>query len=147
MSLVQALYPSATLFAASLSKRCRPRPYAWQPPGAVFAIVWTFLGITTGITGFKMWDANNREANTAYYALLFCLGTGWYVSQKICKQWFTLLYVASTYAIAQWLYVSLRRINTQKTKDASLWLLPLLGWLLIAFFLALLALIKMYKPY
>jgi tryptophan-rich sensory protein len=142
MSWVYAILPAINLFLSG-SEICRPLPFTWQPPGWVFALVWTALSITSGFSGYWIYLINDSIATAAFILLCWFLGIGWALSNKICNQFITAIDVYSTLILSIILFVRLRYVNkNEKNKSANLaswFILPLVLWLGFAQALSLLA--------
>ena len=131
MSAIYGFLPAGSLLF-STPYRCRPEPYVWQPPGIVFQVAWSVLAVTTGLAGLSIYKVNDQEANTVFVGLCFLFGTGWAISNRICNQYATLVYVMLTLYTAYWLYDRLRTLGGEEAKKGQRALIPLLVWLLVA---------------
>jgi len=145
MSWVYAVLPAINLFLSG-AEVCRPKPYAYEPPGWVFAAAWSALSVTSGFAGYWIYLINDPIATSCFILLCWLFGIGWALANKVCNQYITVLDVYSTLIVSVILFIRLRWLalnanpKIRQTANLASWfILPLLCWLAFAQSLSLLA--------
>jgi len=151
MSWVYALAPAVNLAFASYAlnyETCTPTPLVWQPPGEIFSLAWTALAVTTGVTGYKLGEIDDVTANNWFITLVFLLGPGYVVSNIMCNQLSSFIYVSLTFATVLGFLLHLNKLAGDGSTDAQHkaviarnYLIPLLVWVSFAYLLTIMALI------
>ena len=145
MSWIYGLLPAGSLLF-SLPHRCVPEPKTWVPPQNVRVAVWTTLAVTTGLAGAELYKLNDQETSTIFIALTFLFGTGWIITTRACNQYLNVVYIVALLLTAWWLFTRLDTFKDQAgAKQALLFLIPLLLWLLFSTFLSGIALGALWK--
>lgn len=150
MSWVYALAPAVNLYFASYAlnyETCTPMPETWRPSGEIFQLVWAALAVTTGVSAYNIAALNDLTSNNWFIALLFLLGPGYVVSNIMCNQLSTFVYVTLTFLVSLGLLLHLTKLagtNSTEAEHKALlarnWLIPLQVWLGFAWLLTVIAL-------
>lgn len=131
-SVVFAALPALNLFFSGADIPCSS---GWQPPGWVFGVAWSLLAATTGGSGALLLDSDDNLAIGAFALLCFLLGPAWAASTRLCSSYITLAAVYATLVCTIFLFLRLRTLAVQSSKNrsqsniASWLLLPLVCWL------------------
>lgn len=137
MSWIFGLLPAASLLFSNATV-CRPAPFVWQPPGWVFGAVWTGLAVTTGFSGWQLYEIADTYAISLFVLLCWLFGIGWETANRVCNQGVTAAYVAATLLTAWLLFDRLQTLQStqRRAKFTQTMLVPLLIWLCVALILA-----------
>lgn len=137
MTFQQALYIIAPLvmigLTALLARRpCQTKKSRFQPPNAVFGIVWSFLMVLMCIHGNQIALSDDSEIHWLFWGLMIMIGPGWYLAAQSCDPCFQLRITMGALIITALLFLRGDRLELEFNK---LWLFQII-WLCCATFLA-----------